>query len=85
MSEPDEVVHAIAADIERYLQQHPDAADSAAGILAWWVSPPLAGEGEAAVVAALEELEASGVVVRTELEGIATTFSGAARGYKAMH
>ena len=85
MSKPDEVVRAIAAEIERYLLQHPDAADSAAGIHAWWLSRVLAAEGEAALLAALERLEASGVVMRTELTGMATTFSSAARGRKAMH
>jgi hypothetical protein len=85
MSEPDELVRAIAAEIERYLLQHPDAADSAAGIRAWWLSRVLAAEREAAVLAALELLEISGVVMRTELEGMATTFSSAARGRKAMH
>ena len=85
MSEPDEVVRAIAAEIERYLLQHPDAADSAAGIQAWWLSPLLAAESEAAVLAALEQLEAGGVVVRTELKGMATTFSSASRGRKSMH
>lgn len=85
MSEPDEVIRTIAADIERYLLQHPDAADSAAGIQAWWLSPSLAAEGEAAVLAALEQLEASGVVVRTKLEGMATTFSSASRERKSLH
>ena len=82
MSEPDREVDAIAAEIKRYLLDHPDAADSAAGIRAWWLSPAAAAEGEAAVLAALERLESAGVVVRTAIEGMATTFSSAARGNK---
>lgn len=85
MSEVDDVIRAIVAEIERYLLRYPDAADSVAGIQAWWLSPLLAAEGEAAVLAALEQLEAGGVVVRTELKGMATTFSSASRGRKSTH
>jgi hypothetical protein len=84
MSEHEEVVDAIAMEIERYLAQHPDAADSVRGIQTWWLSPSLAVESQATVLAALEKLEARGVVVRTELKGVATTFSSALRGRRSM-
>jgi len=35
--EHDVAVQAVAADIRRYLQRHPDAADTAEGIARWWL------------------------------------------------
>jgi hypothetical protein len=35
--EPDEVVQAVAADIGRYLQRYPNAADTVEGIARWWL------------------------------------------------
>ena len=35
--EHDEPIQAVAADIVRYLQRHPDAADTAEGIARWWL------------------------------------------------
>lgn len=83
MSSDDRVTRSIADEIEHYLQRHPGAADSADGIRAWWLSPELSAAELAAVLQALEQLEARGVVVRTELKGVATTFSSASRGRRS--
>lgn len=80
MSSHEELVKAIADDIERYLTEHPEAADSIEGISAWWL---LSQYGTDAVLAALVRLEARGVVVRTERPGVATIFSSASRGRDA--
>lgn len=37
VTEGSDEVAAIAQEIERYIESHPDAADSAAGIAAWWL------------------------------------------------
>jgi hypothetical protein len=75
-------VDAIADAIERYVTQHPEAADSVEGICAWWLSSQ---HGADAVLAALVQLEARGIVVRTERQGVATIFSGALRGRGSEH
>ena len=85
MSRCDALVSAIAEGIERYLREHPDAADSAEGISAWWLSAPLGADALPAVLAALAQLEARGVVMRTELKGVATIFSSALRGHGLVH
>jgi len=83
MSSCDELVSEIAERIERYLTQRPEAADTAEGISTWWLSSPLGLDALPAVLAALAQLEARGVVVRTEREGLATIFSGG-RGRGSM-
>lgn len=80
MSSCDEFVSEIAESIERYLTQRPEAADTAEGISTWWLSSPLGADALPAVLAALLQLEARGVVVRMEREGGATIFSSALRG-----
>ena len=77
MSSCEDLVGTIADGIERYLTQHPEAADSVEGISAWWLSSQ---HGTDAVLAALEQLEARGVVLRTQRQGVATIFSSASRG-----
>ena len=84
MSSDDRMTRSIADEIERYLQRHPGAADTAEGIRAWWLPVDLSGIDLSVVVAALEQLEARGVVMRTELKGLQTTFGSAARGRKSM-
>jgi hypothetical protein len=79
MSGCSESVSEIAEAIERYLAKHPEAADSVEGIGAWWLSPP----GTSAlpdILAALAQLEARGVVVRSERVGVGTIYCGALRG-----
>ena len=84
MSSDDRVTRSIAYEIERYLQRHPGAADTAEGIRAWWLPVDLTATDLSVVVEALGQLEARGVVARTELKGLATTFGSAARGRKSM-
>lgn len=76
----DELVSEIAERIERYLTQRPEAADTAEGIRTWWLSSPLGADALPAVLEALLQLEARGVVVRTGREGGTTIFSSASRG-----
>jgi hypothetical protein len=78
MSSDEQVTRAIADEIERYLQQHPIAADSAEGIRTWWLPPRLRGSDLASVLRALEQLEARGLVCRREMQGVATMFSSTA-------
>ena len=85
MSSCDELVAEIAERIERYLTQRPEAADTAEGISTWWLSSPLGPDALPAVLAALLQLEARGIVVRTEREGGATIFSSALRGRGSVH
>lgn len=80
MSSCDELVSEIADKIEQYLTQRPEAADTAEGISAWWLCSPSGTDSLPAVLAALLQLEARGVVVRKKLEGGATVFSSALRG-----
>jgi len=68
MPEADEdAVRAIAAEIERYVEAHPGAADTAEGIQRWWLSHPLADESAAMVIEALDLLIARGVMASTTL------------------
>jgi len=85
MSDCDDVVSDIAERIERYLTQRPEAADTAEGISKWWLSSPPGPDALPGVLAALLRLEARGVVVRTEREGLATIFSGPSRGRGSGH
>lgn len=85
MSNFDDVVLQISERIERYLLQRPEAADTAEGISTWWLSSPLGADSLPAVLAALRQLEAKGVVVRMEREGGATIFCSSLRARGVMH
>jgi hypothetical protein len=85
MATDDELISQIADSIERYLMQRPEAADTAEGISTWWLSTPLGADAVPAVLAALRQLEARGIVVRTERGGGPTIFSGASRRGGAVH
>lgn len=80
MSSRDEMVRSVAQEIERYLAQHPDAADNAEGIRRWWLWPGAREESEETVQAALDLLEERGVVVKTKWEGAGVIYSGARSG-----
>ena len=62
MDEHEEMLQAIALEIERHLALHRGAADSAEGIRAWWLPPELRAAPLEHVIAALERLERDGVV-----------------------
>ena len=55
--------------IERYVAQHPAAADSAAGIAQWWLPSMGVDASMDEVTEALEMLAESGVLKRTPLLG----------------
>ena len=55
-------IHAVAQVVLEYLQAHPQAADTAEGISAWWLGTSRRGMRVAAVIEALEALVARGAV-----------------------
>lgn len=62
MCEWDERVVSVAREIERYLEVHPQAADSLEGIATWWISKQRIRSELEVVRAALEQLARSGIV-----------------------
>lgn len=52
----------IAREIERYLDAHPNAADSVEGILRWWLTRQRYEQSAEHVKRALEHLVSAGVV-----------------------
>lgn len=62
MCEWDERVGSVAREIERYLELHPQAADSLEGIATWWISKQRIRSELEVVRAALEQLARSGIV-----------------------
>lgn len=63
----DDAISAIAAEVLAYLDAHPDAADTADGILRWWLSPRHADASDADVEQALERLVAYDAVMRQRM------------------
>lgn len=55
-------VRAVAQVVLEYLQAHPQAADTAEGVSAWWLGTSRRGVRVASVVEALEALVARGTV-----------------------
>ena len=66
--ESDALEQAVAA-IERYLAQHPTAADSEQGIAQWWLPAMGVDAPLDRVVGALERLRERGRIERTTLPG----------------
>ncbi len=66
MDEWDSRVDSVAQEIERYLEAHPEAADSLLGIATWWVSRQRMRTEIAVVRAALERLADAGVVTEAK-------------------
>jgi hypothetical protein len=62
MQPHEELVEAIAQEIEQHFAQNPGASDSAEGIRAFWLPPVLRALPLELVIEALEQLEAEGVV-----------------------
>ncbi len=58
-------VAAIAQEINRYLDSHPNAADSLKGVLRWWLLRQRYEDSVETVCAALEYLVAVGEVSKT--------------------
>jgi Fe2+ or Zn2+ uptake regulation protein len=78
-------VGSIAAEIERYLARHPNAADSADGIHRWWLPPRFGEQSLEAVEAALDLLVERGLMSKTVLEGGRVIYSGVGRGAGRTH
>jgi hypothetical protein len=68
MSSEDDVL-IVAGEIERYLASHPNAADSADGIQRWWLARLRYEESLIHVQKALDYLEQSGAVAKSEIGG----------------
>lgn len=58
---------AVAQQIRDYLVNHPNAADSLEGIVAWWLGTPQRSTRLEIVRDALEQLQLKGLVVRRAL------------------
>lgn len=59
---------AIASEILRYLERHPDAADTAPGIRIWWLSRMGAGAEQCEVDRVLAELVAAGRIAQVRID-----------------
>jgi hypothetical protein len=62
--EADDRVRVIAGEIERYLAEHPDAADNATGIHRWWLPLSVGDAPLNDVQAALDSLVQAGRIER---------------------
>jgi hypothetical protein len=69
--ETDDDVRTVAAAIVDYLQRHPDAADTVAGVAQWWVGRHHADD---AVARAMTRLVKGGVVEKHTLPDGTTVF-----------
>ena len=76
MPTDDEQVLTLARGIERYLEKHPNAADSLEGIQRWWLIRNRYAEDTLKVERALERLIAKGIVVRRILPDGKAIYSG---------
>ena len=76
MPTDDEQVLTLARGIERYLEKHPNAADSLEGIQRWWLIRHRYAEDTLQVEQALELLIAKGIVVRRILPDGRAVYSG---------
>jgi hypothetical protein len=63
----DESIEVLAREVETYLSQHPEAADTADGILRWWLPRVRLEEAQHDVQRALDLLVARGVIVERQL------------------
>ncbi|WP_139798574.1 hypothetical protein [Andreprevotia lacus] len=65
----DELVSTIAGHIRQYLAARPQSADTLEGIHQWWINWPTAPESPSVTLAALQQLEQAGVVMRVHVGG----------------
>lgn len=73
-------VAAVAMAIRRYFDEHPRAADTAAGIQRWWLAPRHGAVRLQTVEAALAQLEQQGVICKLEASWAETAYARAADG-----
>ena len=67
MSHRDDEAERIALEILRYLETHPDAADTIEGVIQWWLSPVVSNVFTETVQRALDELVTRSRIVRRVL------------------
>jgi hypothetical protein len=68
MSADEPLIERLAQEIARYLALNAEAADDVEGIMTWWLRYEERGKTRERVQAALDTLEARGLVVRSVLE-----------------
>jgi hypothetical protein len=74
-----DAVAQVVAELRRYLAAHPDAADSLAGVLKWWLPRQRYEETAEIVREALERLAEEGVVSRRAQPGGSLVYMSARR------
>ena len=74
-----DVVDEIAKAIRRYVDAHPDAADSIDGIHRWWLLPVFHDEARALVTCAVDQLAHEGALRQVALEDGRVIYSSARR------
>ncbi len=72
----------LAVEIKRYLERHPNAADSVEGIAVWWVVKPGENGWLEAVTTAVDQLVGSGEMRKEVLPDGRVVYSGATRELK---
>lgn len=65
MPRPEHDIERISDEIQRYLQKHPNAADTAEGITKWWLTRQRYEEAAILVRKALESLVERGVITQS--------------------
>lgn len=75
--EPDKHVLTVASEIQRYLLNHPNAADSSEGVLRWWLKKQRYEDSMDIVQRALELLVTNGEVEKSETFGVGPVYSSA--------
>lgn len=75
LTQEDEIAE-VARQIERYLDAHPNAADSAEGILRWWLTRQRYEESVGKVLQALEQLLQQGTVCKRVLQDGQVLYTG---------
>jgi hypothetical protein len=70
----DDPTREIALEVRRYLDVHPDAADTAEGILRWWLPARYADASRRTIEAALQLLVAEHAVTRWRIADGSTLY-----------
>jgi len=74
-----DAISAFVDEVERYLAVHPEAADTAEGILRWWLPATFADLGADEMQRALARLVERGSVVRQRMADGQTVYSRGTR------
>jgi hypothetical protein len=76
----DEDSGGLAERILRYLDEHPDAADTAEGVRVWWLLEQVFKESIGDVQHALDQLVSQGAVTRIDRPNMPAVYRRARRG-----